>query len=97
MSEDRSPDAAPDPDPGDSHNLATLWGRSVVDELARLDVPVVYAPGSRSTPLVVAACRHPDVRTYRHLDERSAGDDTPGDRRRSSPPPARRRRTSIRR
>jgi 2-succinyl-5-enolpyruvyl-6-hydroxy-3-cyclohexene-1-carboxylate synthase len=73
MSDDRSPDAAPDPDPGDSPNLATLWGRSVVDELARLDVPVVYAPGSRSTPLVVAACRHPDVRTYRHLDERSAG------------------------
>ena len=60
-------------DPADSPNLATLWGRSFVDELARLDVPVVYAPGSRSTPLVVAACRHPGVRTLRHLDERSAG------------------------
>ncbi len=64
---------AGDADPTESPNLATLWGRSFVGELARLDVPVVYAPGSRSTPLVVAACRHPEVRTLRHLDERSAG------------------------
>jgi 2-succinyl-5-enolpyruvyl-6-hydroxy-3-cyclohexene-1-carboxylate synthase len=77
MSDDRDGDhddrRTSPPTPADSPNLATLWGRSVVDELARLDVPVVYAPGSRSTPLVVAACRHPDATTYRHLDERSAG------------------------
>ncbi len=75
MSDD---DAPPEPRPGshdaaESPTLATLWGRSFVAELARHDVPVVYAPGSRSTPLVVAACQHPDVETFRHLDERSAG------------------------
>jgi 2-succinyl-5-enolpyruvyl-6-hydroxy-3-cyclohexene-1-carboxylate synthase len=51
-------------------NRATLWGESFVDELARLDVDVAFAPGSRSTPLVVAAHRHPGVETFSHLDER---------------------------
>jgi 2-succinyl-5-enolpyruvyl-6-hydroxy-3-cyclohexene-1-carboxylate synthase len=58
--------------PAESPNLATLWGRSLVDELARLAVPVVYAPGSRSTPLTAAAVTHPGVETYQHVDERSA-------------------------
>ena len=53
-------------------NRANLWGRSFVDELARLDVGVAFAPGSRSTPLVAAACHHPDVETFSQFDERCA-------------------------
>lgn len=51
----------------------TLWARSLIDELARAGVrEVVVAPGSRSTPLVMA-CAADDRLTVRvHLDERSA-------------------------
>ena len=51
----------------------TLWIRAFCDELARAGVhEVVVAPGSRSTPLVLAfdAIEHVTVRV--HLDERSA-------------------------
>ena len=61
------------PDPGEAPNRNTLWGRVVVDELAKAGVEAVcVAPGSRSTPLTVALAEHPDVQVLSHLDERSA-------------------------
>ncbi|MFB6157048.1 MAG: 2-succinyl-5-enolpyruvyl-6-hydroxy-3-cyclohexene-1-carboxylic-acid synthase [Haloferacaceae archaeon] len=54
-------------------NRNALWGRAVVEELVRGGVSTAcVAPGSRSTPLVVALADHDDVRVFSHLDERSA-------------------------
>ncbi len=54
--------------------LNLVWARTFMDELAAAGVRmVIVAPGSRSTPLVLAADDHPDIRTLVHLDERSAG------------------------
>jgi len=62
------PDALCDPP-----NLSTLWGRVLIDELARSGVRhAVIAPGSRSTPLAFAAADHPDVSDLSVIDERSA-------------------------
>ena len=50
----------------------TIWARAFADELARCGVQdVVIAPGSRSTPLVMAFARDGRFRMRVHLDERS--------------------------
>lgn len=49
------------------------WAAALIDELVRAGTEwFVVAPGSRSTPLVLAASAHPAARTVVHLDERSA-------------------------
>lgn len=54
-------------------NRATLYARVLVDELVKAGVSTVcVAPGSRSTPLTVAADAHPDLTVFSHLDERAA-------------------------
>ena len=51
----------------------TLWARAFTDELARAGVrQVVLAPGSRSTPLVLAFATDDRFQVRVHLDERSA-------------------------
>lgn len=54
-------------------NASILAGFVVLDELARAGVRHVFiTPGSRSTPLVLAASRHPDLQDHSVIDERSA-------------------------
>ncbi|APX95988.1 2-succinyl-5-enolpyruvyl-6-hydroxy-3-cyclohexene-1-carboxylic-acid synthase [Natronorubrum daqingense] len=73
----------------DAPNRSTLWGRILIDELAKggLEAACV-APGSRSTPLTVAAAAHPDIDVYSHLDERSASFFALGRARRTGEPTA---------
>ena len=54
--------------------VTTAWVRAFIDELARGGVEhVCVAPGSRSTPLVMACAREERLRTWVLLDERCAG------------------------
>jgi 2-succinyl-5-enolpyruvyl-6-hydroxy-3-cyclohexene-1-carboxylate synthase len=54
-------------------NRNLLWTKIFVDELARGGLSAVcIAPGSRSTPLVIAFAEHPGIKVYSHIDERSA-------------------------
>lgn len=54
-----------------SENL--LWADALLDGLAAAGVEfAVISPGSRSTPLVLACDRHPGIRTWTQVDERSA-------------------------
>ena len=54
--------------------VTTVWARAFMDELARTGVVhVCVAPGSRSTPLVMACAKDGRFTTWVHLDERSAG------------------------
>ena len=54
--------------------VTTAWVRAFIDELARGGVEhVCIAPGSRSTPLVMACAREDRIQTWVHLDERCAG------------------------
>lgn len=51
----------------------TAWGQLFAEELVRLGVRhCCIAPGSRSTPLVVAIARHPGLRSHVVSDERGA-------------------------
>jgi 2-succinyl-5-enolpyruvyl-6-hydroxy-3-cyclohexene-1-carboxylate synthase len=55
-------------------NVNSIWGALTMEVLARLGVEtVVISPGSRSTPLTVAAARNPKLEAISILDERSAG------------------------
>ena len=52
----------------------SVWGALTMEVLARLGVEtVVISPGSRSTPLTLAATRNPKLEALSILDERSAG------------------------
>ncbi|MFC5277822.1 2-succinyl-5-enolpyruvyl-6-hydroxy-3-cyclohexene-1-carboxylic-acid synthase [Halorubrum rubrum] len=54
-------------------NRNTLWAQAMIDELVAMGVDsVVVSPGSRSTPLTVAASRHEELHLFSQLDERSA-------------------------
>lgn len=54
-------------------NRNVLWANALVDELVAAGVDaVVVSPGSRSTPLTVAAAGHDELRVFSQLDERSA-------------------------
>ncbi|WP_251106169.1 2-succinyl-5-enolpyruvyl-6-hydroxy-3-cyclohexene-1-carboxylic-acid synthase [Halorubrum hochsteinianum] len=54
-------------------NRNVLWATALVDELVAAGVDAVVAsPGSRSTPLTVAAAGHEELRVFSQLDERSA-------------------------
>jgi len=54
-------------------NRNALWAEILIEELATAGLEsVCLTPGSRSTPLTVAAHDHDDLRTFSHLDERSS-------------------------
>jgi 2-succinyl-5-enolpyruvyl-6-hydroxy-3-cyclohexene-1-carboxylate synthase len=54
-------------------NRNALWAGTLVEELVAGGVEAAcVAPGSRSTPLVVALDDHPEVESFSVLDERSA-------------------------
>ncbi|MGM0669571.1 MAG: 2-succinyl-5-enolpyruvyl-6-hydroxy-3-cyclohexene-1-carboxylic-acid synthase, partial [Gemmatimonadota bacterium] len=55
-------------------DLNAFWAGAFLDELARSGVrEICVAPGSRSTPLVLAASRDSRFRLFSVVDERSAG------------------------
>lgn len=52
----------------------TNWVATLIDSLVAGGVSqFVICPGSRSTPIALAAARHPQARVWMQLDERSAG------------------------
>ena len=60
--------------PQPSADLNLLWGQIILEELCRLGVKhVCMAPGSRSTPLTLAAASQPTIRRHIHFDERGLG------------------------
>jgi 2-succinyl-5-enolpyruvyl-6-hydroxy-3-cyclohexene-1-carboxylate synthase len=54
--------------------LNLLWGTLILEELSRLGVQhVCMAPGSRSTPLTLAAAKQTKLKQHLHFDERGLG------------------------
>ncbi|OZS44056.1 2-succinyl-5-enolpyruvyl-6-hydroxy-3-cyclohexene-1-carboxylic-acid synthase [Photobacterium sanguinicancri] len=54
--------------------LNQCWADLMLEELSRLGVrDVCIAPGSRSTPLTLAAANHPNLTIHTHFDERGLG------------------------
>ncbi|TKB47930.1 2-succinyl-5-enolpyruvyl-6-hydroxy-3-cyclohexene-1-carboxylic-acid synthase [Ferrimonas sediminicola] len=52
-------------------DLNLLWSKLMLEELWRLGVKhICLAPGSRSTPLTLAAAEHPGLTRHTHFDER---------------------------
>jgi len=57
----------------ESANINLFWASLIVEELVRNHVDYFcISPGSRSTPLTVAAARHPRAKTILCFDERGA-------------------------
>lgn len=57
----------------DPRNVNTLWSSVLMETLVRSGVrQAVVSPGSRSTPLAIAAAAHPQLEAIPVLDERSA-------------------------
>ncbi len=55
-------------------NINLLWASLFVEELVRNNIhDFCIAPGSRSTPLTLAAASHKEVNTHIHFDERGLG------------------------
>ncbi len=55
-------------------NPNILWANILLEELSRLGVEdICLAPGSRSTPLVLAAAENPKLDKHLHFDERGLG------------------------
>jgi len=55
-------------------NINSAWGALAMEVLVRLGVETaVLSPGSRSTPLTLAAARNPKLEAIPVLDERTAG------------------------
>ncbi len=55
-------------------NLNHLWGKLIIEELTRTGIDrFIIAPGSRSTPLVVAVAENAVAKAVVHYDERGAG------------------------
>lgn len=55
-------------------SMNALWSQLIIEELVRLGVQhFCIAPGSRSTPLTLAAAAHPQTETHLHFDERGLG------------------------
>ena len=56
------------------HNINLLWASLFIEELIRHGISdFCIAPGSRSTPLTLAAAKHPNAKTHVHFDERGLG------------------------
>lgn len=55
-------------------NINLLWAALFIEELVRNNIhDFCIAPGSRSTPLTLAAANHPKITTHVHFDERGLG------------------------